>query len=135
MGHPSRLARCTSHQCPLPLDWRADGGRECYFGYDVGRVRDLAVVAVVEKVGDVYWTRALIEMPKTKFSAQEQVIGDVAPLCVRGAVDATGLGMEMAERLAQKFPGRVEPVSFTLARKQDLAMRLKQQFEERRLPI
>ncbi|OFW08658.1 MAG: hypothetical protein A3H27_18570 [Acidobacteria bacterium RIFCSPLOWO2_02_FULL_59_13] len=119
----------------LPLDWRADGGRECYFGYDVGRVRDLAVVAVVEKVGDVYWTRALIEMPKTKFSAQEQVIGDVAPLCVRGAVDATGLGMEMAERLAQKFPGRVEPVSFTLARKQDLAMRLKQQFEERRLRI
>ncbi|MBI4442605.1 MAG: hypothetical protein HY649_04445 [Acidobacteria bacterium] len=123
----------TNSQSPIPNP--VSGERECYFGYDVGRVRDVAVVAVVEKVGDVYWTRALIEMPKTKFSAQEQVIADVIPFCLRGAVDATGLGMDMAERLAQKFPGRVEPVSFTLSRKQDLAMRLKQQFEEHRLRI
>ncbi|HLD78718.1 MAG TPA: terminase family protein, partial [archaeon] len=109
--------------------------RELYFGYDVGRVRDLAVLAVVEKVGDVFWTRALLEMPGATFAAQEQVLRDVIPHCVRGAVDATGLGMEMAERLAAQFPGKVEPVTFTLARKQDLAIRMKRSFQERAIRI
>jgi len=108
---------------------------ELYFGYDVGRVRDLAVLAVVERVGDVLWTRALIEMPRAKFAEQEQVLRDVIPQCVRGAVDATGLGMEMAERLAGEFPGKVEPVMFTLARKQDLAVRMKRSFEEKTIRI
>ena len=119
----------------LPSGWQPDPGRECYFGYDVGRLHDLAVVAVVEKVGDVFWTRALLEMPKTKFSAQEKALGDLVPFCRRGAVDATGLGMEMAERLAQQFPGRVEPVSFTAAVKHDMAIRMKRHFEERTLRI
>ena len=109
--------------------------RELYFGYDVGRVRDLAVLAVVERVGDVLWTRALIEMPRAKFSVQEQALRDVIPLCVRGALDSTGLGMEMAERLAGEFPGQVEPVTFTLARKQDLAVRMKRSFEEKTIRI
>jgi phage FluMu gp28-like protein len=98
-------------------------------------VRDLAVLAVVERVGDVFWTRALIEMQGAKFSEQEQVLRDVIPLCVRGAVDSTGLGMEMAERLAEQFPGQVEPVSFTLARKQDLAVRMKRSFQEKTIRI
>jgi len=109
--------------------------RELYFGYDVGRLRDLAVVAVVERVGDVLWTRALIEMPRAKFAEQEQALRDVIPLCVRGAIDSTGLGMEMAERLAGEFPGQVEPVVFTLARKQDLAVRMKRSFEEKTIRI
>ena len=109
--------------------------RELYFGYDVGRVRDLAVAAVVERVGDVLWTRALIEMPRTKFAEQERVLRDVIPQCVRGAVDATGLGMEMAERLAEEFPGKVEPVAFTAARKQNMAVAMKRVFEERTIRI
>ncbi|OFW39441.1 MAG: hypothetical protein A3J28_11435 [Acidobacteria bacterium RIFCSPLOWO2_12_FULL_60_22] len=109
--------------------------RELYFGYDVARVRDLAVLAVVEKVGDVFWTRALIEMPGATFSVQEQALRDIIPHCARGAVDSTGLGMQMAERLAQKFPGQVEPVTFTAARKQDLAIRMKRHFEERSVRI
>ena len=119
----------------LPSDWQPGSGRECYFGYDVGRVHDLAVVAVVEKVGDVFWTRALIEMPKTKFSAQEKALGDLVPFCLRGAVDATGLGREMAERLAEKFVGRVEPVTFTAPVKHEMAIRMKRHFEERTLRI
>ena len=113
----------------------AEQERELYFGYDVGRVRDLAVLAVVERVGDVLWTRALVEMPRAKFSEQERVLRDAIPQCARGAVDATGLGMEMAERLAEEFPGKVEPVAFTLGRKQDLAVGLKRRFEEKTIRI
>jgi phage FluMu gp28-like protein len=124
----------------LPSHWQICDGerfedRECYFGYDVARVHDLAVLAVVEKVGDVLWTRALIEMPAMKFSGQEKILSDVIPLCRRGAIDATGLGSEMAERLAASFPGKVEPVSFTAGRKQEMAVRMKRHFEERTVRI
>jgi len=121
----------TTHHSPLTTHDSPD----LFFGYDVGRVRDLAVLAVVERIGDVFWTRALIEMPRAKFSAQEQALRDVIPRCNRGALDSTGMGMEMAERLAEEFPGKVEPVTFTLARKQDLAVRLKRAFEEKTIRI
>ena len=120
----------------LPAGWD-DGaeGREYYFGYDVARVGDLSVLAVVEKLGDVQWTRGLIEMRNMKFSDQENILSDIIPRCLRGAVDSTGLGSEMAERLAAKFPGKVEPVSFTAPRKQDMAVRMRRHFEERTLRV
>ncbi|MBI4479427.1 MAG: hypothetical protein HY651_05350 [Acidobacteria bacterium] len=120
----------------LPSGWddRADG-REFYFGYDVARVGDLSVLAVVEKLGDVQWTRGLIEMRNMKFSDQENILSGIIPRCLRGAVDATGLGSEMAERLAAKFPGKVEPVSFTAPRKQEMAVRMRRHFEERTLRV
>ena len=120
----------------LPAGWddRSEGG-EYYFGYDVARVHDLAVLAVVEKLGDVQWTRGLIEMHNMKFSDQESILGDVIPRCLRGAIDATGLGTEMAERLAARFPGKVEPVAFTAGRKQEMAVRMKRHFEERTLRV
>jgi phage FluMu gp28-like protein len=119
----------------LPSAESRVANRELYYGYDVGRVRDLAVVAVVERVGDVLWTRELIEMPRARFSEQEKILSEVIPQCARGAVDATGIGMEMAERLAEGFPGKVEPVTFTAARKQDLAVRMKRAFEEKTIRI
>ena len=120
----------------LPPNWDDPSrGGEFYFGYDVARVDDLSVLAVIEQIGDVEWTRGLIEMRNMKFSDQEKILGDIVPRCRRGAVDATGLGKEMAERLAERFPGKVEPLSFTAPRKQEMAVRMKRQFEDRTLRI
>jgi phage FluMu gp28-like protein len=120
----------------LPPGWeaRAQSG-ELYFGYDVARVSDLAVLAVIEKLGDVFWLRGLIEMPAMKFSDQEKILTGIVPHCLRGAVDATGMGSQMAERLSERFPGQVEPVSFTSGRKQEMAVRLKRCFEDRVIRI
>ncbi|OFV96879.1 MAG: hypothetical protein A3F68_07945, partial [Acidobacteria bacterium RIFCSPLOWO2_12_FULL_54_10] len=65
----------------LPSNVTAASGREFYLGYDVARVEDLAVLAVVEKCGDVFWTRALVEMPQATFATQEKILGDYLPLC------------------------------------------------------
>ncbi len=53
----------------------------------------------------------------------------------RCAIDATGLGLMLAEELQQRWGTRVEPVTFTLAVKEDLAVRVKRVLEERRLRI
>jgi len=121
----------------LPVGWVAQG--PCYWGFDVGRTRDLSVLTLVEKLGDVCTVRMMKEMPKAQFAAQEKAIADVvnAPelKALRGCIDASGLGMDLAERLANKFAGRVEPVQFTMQVKQDLAVTMKKAFEERTIRI
>ena len=109
--------------------------RELYLGYDVARVHDLAVIAVVERVGDVFWTRILMEMPRATFAEQQTALRNVFPLCRRGAIDSTGMGSAIAERVQEEFPGRIEPVTFTAGRKQTMAIRMKRHFEERTLRI
>ncbi|MGI0014235.1 MAG: hypothetical protein ACREBU_12460, partial [Nitrososphaera sp.] len=53
----------------------------------------------------------------------------------RCALDASGLGAMLAEELAAKWGARVEPVVFTAAIKEALAVRVKRLLEERRLKI
>jgi phage FluMu gp28-like protein len=52
------------------------------------------------------------------------------PLISRVAIDATGIGLPLAESLAQEFGPRVEPVVFTAAVKEDLAFRTRRRMEE-----
>nr|MCL5671577.1 terminase family protein [Acidobacteriota bacterium] len=54
---------------------------------------------------------------------------DGAPLVRRAAIDSTGIGAMLAETLAAEFSPRVEPVTFTAARKEDLAFRTKRRME------
>ena len=51
----------------------------------------------------------------------------------RCALDASGLGLMLAEELQARWGARVEPVTFTSAVKEDLAVRVKRMLEERRL--
>jgi len=47
----------------------------------------------------------------------------------RAAIDSTGIGAMLAETLAAEFNPRVEPVTFTAARKEELAFRTKRRLE------
>jgi phage FluMu gp28-like protein len=53
----------------------------------------------------------------------------------RCCIDATGLGAMLAEELEARWGARVEPVVFTSAVKEDLAVRVKRLLEERRLKL
>ncbi len=117
-----------------PETWNLELGT-FFFGFDVGRKHDLAVLVVVEKLGDVLRVRKLLELSQAPFAVQKQAVRDAAQYCLRGCLDATGMGAQMAEELAAEFPGRVEPVEFTLQVKQDLAVRARRLFEERRIRI
>jgi phage FluMu gp28-like protein len=52
-----------------------------------------------------------------------------APPCHRAAIDASGIGRDMAKRLVQRFGDRVLAVDFTPATKEILATRCKRLFE------
>jgi phage FluMu gp28-like protein len=53
----------------------------------------------------------------------------------RACIDATGLGAQLAERAAERFEWKVEPITFSGPMKEELAFGLRADFEERRLRI
>lgn len=106
---------------------------ELYLGADIGRRKDLTTVLLLEKIGSVYWVRALVRMRGVPFKIQRAKIEafmDMLPIR-RLCQDASGLGMQMAEELTEKYGGgRVEGIAFTMQVKEDLAVRTRRVFEE-----
>ncbi len=113
-------------------------GGDCYVGVDIGRRRDLTVIWVNERVGDVYWQREIVRMKGKSFAEQDAELARVFNTyrVRRCCMDQTGIGekpVEDAKRAYGTF--RVEGVIFTAAVKQALATLIKQRFEDRRVRI
>lgn len=114
----------------------ADG--DLYAGYDVGRKHDYSVLWVLQRVGDVYWTRMVRVLDRQSFASQEALLRslmnrrNVRRLCI----DQTGLGMQIAERMADQFRGgRVEGVTLSGPVKHSLGQALKGLFADKRIRI
>jgi phage FluMu gp28-like protein len=108
-----------------------------FLGLDVARKHDLCVFDVGEKIGDVVWDRLRIEMRGCRFAEIEETLFRLLrmPQLKRACIDATGLGAQLAERAAERFEWKVEPITFTASMKEELAFGLRADFEERRLRI
>jgi phage FluMu gp28-like protein len=110
--------------CPNPL----------YLGGDIGRVKDLTVFWVNERVGSVNFTRKLIRLQNVTFDAQEAALFELLalPNLRRACIDNTGIGRQFVERAQQRFgTARVEAVSFTGQVKEELAYPARAAAEDR----
>lgn len=119
----------------LPEDYEPQG--DLYLGVDIGRKRDLTVIWLCEVLGDVFWTRAVKELTKTPFRVQRQELFWYLslPRMRRACIDSTGLGMQLAEEAQERYGYLVEPVTFTPAVKQELAVTQRRKFEDRLVRI
>jgi phage FluMu gp28-like protein len=92
----------------------------------------------LEQVGDVLWTREIIERRRASFAEQDALLDDVFARykVLRACMDQTGMGEKPVED-AQRRHGtmRVEGVLFTSANKLTLATQGKEAFEDRKLRI
>lgn len=118
-----------------PEGWRPTG--PTYLGVDVGRTRDLTVLWLAEELDALRWTRAVVGLQNVKFRQQRTRIDELMQLGVRGAaIDQTGLGMQLAEELAEDYgEDRVAQVTFTAANKAEMAKSLRKAMEDRRWRI
>ena len=107
-----------------------------FCGVDIGRKKDLTVLWVVEKLGDVLYTRHVETMEKMRKSAQEAILWPWFALCDRICIDSTGLGIGWVDDAQDKFgEARVEGVNFTGQVKEALAYPLKGAMEDRMVRI
>lgn len=114
------------------VDWQRIEGRELYCGVDIGRKKDLTVLWVVERLGDVLYTRHVECMERMRKSDQEKILYPWFARCSRICIDSTGLGIGWADDAQDKFgEHRVEPVNFTGAVKEALAYPLRGAMEDR----
>lgn len=108
-----------------------------YAGYDVGRKRDLGVLALVETTPTGFVSRGFVDMDRRPFADQfallESVLahGNVSRL----AIDASGIGLQLAEQAVAKHGSRVEAVTYTQQVKDDLCSRMLKVFQNGEIRI
>lgn len=104
-----------------------------YAGMDIARKKHLSVIIVLEKVGSFYMVRMIYVLEKMKFRDQKTRLYEILrhPRMRRACIDATGIGMQLAEDAQLDFGRfRVEPVTFTGPVKEDMAYRLYRAMED-----
>lgn len=121
-------------------NWKTDlqdAKGELFVGVDVGRKHDLTVIWVLEKLGDVFYTRRVIELHRQRFDAQEAELYSILrlPQVRRCCIDETGIGIQFTERAKTTHGYQVEGVMFTPRVKEELAYPMKAAFEEMRVRI
>lgn len=111
---------------------------DLYVGMDIGRKKDLSVIWVLEKLGNVKYTRVVKELEKTPFHIQEAILFSILKhkKLRRCCIDSTGLGMQLAESAQRSFGKyRIEPITFTAKAKEELAYNLRTNFEDKTVYI
>lgn len=97
---------------------------DLYVGMDIGRVNNPSVIWILEKLGELLYTRKVIALKNTPYKEQKKYLYDVLshPNFRRACIDATVIGNQLAEEAAEDFGKlRVEPVMFTPKVKEKLA--------------
>src|SRR6266478_5481728 len=120
------LTGCEAN-CLKDFNYLRDCQNPLFLGMDTGRKHDLTVIDVGEQIGDVIWDRLRLELANKTFAEQEFELFRLLALpgLRRACIDATGLGMQLAERARQRFGWKVEPVTFTAAAKEEMAYLLR----------
>ncbi len=109
-----------------------------YVGMDIARVKDLSVIWVAEKLGEVLYTRKVIILEKMLFRHQKEVLYSILrhPNVLRACIDSTGIGMNLAEDAMIDFgKQRVEMVHFTAPVKEDLVLEIKNRMDDRQVVL
>ena len=133
------IARCeygSDEDWELDLDACKKRGAKLYAGLDIGRKKDLTVLWVFELLGDVLYTRKIIELKAMSKPDQEKVLWPVMALMERTCIDNTGLGIGWTDDAIAKFGSyRVEGVTFTGRVKEELAYPVRGGMEDKTLRI
>lgn len=135
------IHKCASPDASIDIDWTVLRERHAnvFVGVDVGRMRDLTAIWLWRRNADgSFVTVGVRTLEGAPFDEQEGAITEI--LSQRGVrrccIDASGLGMHLAERLVERYGDHgVVPVSFTAAVKNRMATGLRVMAEQGRLKI
>jgi hypothetical protein len=116
-GPESALVFRNVGRAPSALDWewlKSARKGALYVGCDPGRKNDQCAIVILDHAGGLLETRMIISMKDTPFSVQREALDAVIKMGASALrIDATGIGMDMAERLARAYPKVAEGVTFT----------------------
>lgn len=124
-------ASCTEMEMNILLD-DVPLSAPRYLGMDIGRRNHPSVIWQWVKWKGVMIEEEVTPLLNMPFAAQEQVLFqklESLPIC-SARIDATGLGMQLAENAVTAFPGKVEAVIFNQGVKAEMAVRALRKFQD-----
>jgi len=137
-----QICECEDGTLPLELDLDVLRGMkgDVVVGIDVGRKKDLTVIWPFEVREGVLVSLGLREICGMTFREQFEAMSNVLRMpCVRRcAIDASGLGMETGQNLAEDFGSNaVEPCTLTAPFKEKIAGLMRNKFTDKlmRIPV
>lgn len=105
-------------------------------GIDVARDHDATELWLVERIGKLQITRAIVTRHGMPFPQQDRELAPFVAMTRRTAIDSTGMGIALYDLLNESCPGRVIGINFAgnneqgVRMKIDLAIRLKKEMEK-----
>ena len=141
------MAKCESMEATLSITPEEMAGRgPWYGGIDFGRTSDPSVLWLMEKVGDVLWTRAVKTLKNENTVDQFEVYRPYIEQCTHVCVDYTGPGIGFGDILDKhftcckstgaKFGGeKVELCTFSVPFKCDIFPKLRGSFDAMKLRV
>jgi phage FluMu gp28-like protein len=99
----------------VPQDGTTARQGDLYVGVDVGRNRDLTVITVVEKIGDMHFVRGILRLAQMRLPEQQLRLGEVCrlPKFRRCCIDMTGIGLGLTEFSQEEIgQGRIKGINF-----------------------
>lgn len=113
-------------------------GNPIFLGIDFGRQNDPTVSWMLERIGDVDWTREVLVLEKMDTPSQQDVLRSRIRAATRVCFDYTGPGIGLGDHLVKEFGewkpeahrfGRIELCTFTLGFKREIFPKLRRAFE------
>jgi len=109
---------------------------QLFAGVDIGRKHDLTVIWVLEKLGDVLYTRNITCLKNMSKPDQEKILWPIMQYMNRTCIDNTGLGIGWTDDAEKKFGKyRIEGITFTGRAKEEMAYPLRGAFEDKKIRI
>lgn len=108
-----------------------------FIGMDIGRHNHPSVIWQWVQYNGYLIEEKVIPLPNMKFAEQEKVIAGIlhslpSVVC---CMDQTGMGMQMSENMADAYPGKVVPVTFSQSSRLAMAMNAKRKFQDRKVQV
>ena len=106
-------------------------------GIDIGRKRHYTVIIGIDIIDDIVYVKLVKALHSTPFDEQMATIRTIIKLIETSKVtiDASGIGMHMAENLKKEFPSKVNPVVFNNENKHQMMSNLRILFEHKKIRL
>lgn len=129
------LGACESEDASIvwPEGYTASG--PLYAGIDVGSINDPTVCVTFERIGQRMHLRERLVIQGVELSRQDGLLETAIRRAARVGIDASGIGLDLAQRLRRKHGGKVVAQVTTAPWKRQAFARLQHRFNDKAVAI
>ena len=129
------LAACETPEASLEWPEGHVAKGPLYVGIDVGSINDPTVCVTYEKLASRMHLRERLVIKATELSDQDNMLEAAIRRAARAGIDASGIGLDLSQRLRRKHGGKVVAQVTTAPWKRQAFARLQHRFQDKGIAI